>query len=191
MGQAKAAIPMQWPTILALAPPLAHGGANGALVCPLRLGLPCASWRSRRASWWCAQGVRVHRAPCRPRRARSWPTEVRLRCGLYQGLPRCLLPKLGERARGWGRWRGATSLARERGGVACRGTQRPGGARSWPTEAALSRESRRLGPPVVARSPTDPSLGRGDVRPRGEPTPPPSDARFKSGGCRGGGGGTS
>ena len=43
--------------VLARAAAAAHGGADGALVCPLRLGQPSASGWSGRARLWCTLGV--------------------------------------------------------------------------------------------------------------------------------------
>ena len=60
--------------------------------------------------------------------------------------------------------------------AACRGTRLPGGARSWPADAALSREARRPGSPGVRAAPGIPALGGGmsgrELRRRAPPLMP-------------------
>ena len=72
--------------VLTRAPPLAHSGADGALVCPVRLGQPSASGWSRRATLWFTLGVLVRPAPRPPHEARSWPIEVPLLHRSRRGL---------------------------------------------------------------------------------------------------------
>ena len=157
--------------VLARAPPLARSGADGAPVCPLRLGQPSVLGWSR----WSRCGCSARWAP------------------FYAGHPACLRgPSQGPRRSAGPAGRGAACRSREseewRVGAHCRGGG-GGGGRGRGHGPLKWRGPAGPGgwvAPGLCAAPEIPALGGRGARPRAEPTPPPPP-RCRVGAWGGGG----